>query len=1404
MKNLTKSSNKLKFALLAFALVIVLTLTFVMSGAVYAVSALDADATPNSTTYTSDYASRADVLEAGKKLSREIAGEGYVMLKNDNNALPLKAGSRITVLGKNSENPVYTGNGSGSGHSSAPRTTLYTALEQTGFKLNPVMTAFYANTTLSGARRSYSGVNAVGMIARTPGIAGFETPISNYGFAQIKSFDEYNDLALVVITRYSGEGFDLPRSSWASAGTGNIVSPGVGGNIGVNDYGAARATWNADTNKFEGTPVVGRTDGSQHYLQLDDNENDLINLAKKSGFKRIAVVLNSADPVEIGDLIDDDGIDAAIWAAGPGNSGFLGLGDILNGSVNPSGHLPDTFLRDFRQNPTFNNFSTGDNMLSQAELNAQRLIRTNADAEGVIPAGYYDLGTGNAFIVEGLNATNRSFGLKTTSNTEATSAGNYYYTYREVGDNVYDTYSYNRYVKYKEGVYMGYRYHETMYEVLESATPGSGDAWYDSTVLFPFGYGLSYTDFEWETVSSNINFAAPKSYSTISVKVTNTGSVAGKDVVQLYSTPPYVYGTTAEKPVRSMIDFAKTKLLQPGESTVVSLKFQAYDLASWYSDIAHDGVEGAYRIDAGEYKFLLQTDSHNMKAGIAPITYTATEQVITEDPSTGTLLQNQFEDAMEIVNGTTFNVLTRNDMAAGHAAVMAGVLAHDTAAVRKINKAQLQQLYDVAYLNNVVQRDGINLDLIDSGYYAIGKTMTELKDSTSADGMWYYQGPSYTDYSANGNGNGTRTDNWPTYGANHTTGSGANVRKLGFRDLIGVDRDTTSGADLYQRVVENMTLSELATLVNSGSHRTQAVATIGMPLGYHEDGPCGFNTQWDSQLFPVGIVIAAMFNVELAEQMGELIGELALWERISAWYGPATNMHRSEFSGRNFEYYSEDVILSAKTVSAQIRGASNKGLITDLKHFALNEQETDRGRSNDAVCTYADEQTIREIYLKPFEHAVKTGGSVGIMGAFGRIGDQKWASAHVGLNTNVLRGEWGFRGLVITDASSGAYMYSDNFLRGGTDFDLGSHTSTGVSNAGAITNTNTLTATTVFLFQQAAKNIIYANVNSNLINYAGVYNSETGVYSTPVGVLGYTVDGVRHYTNKTYSQSGNTGTGTSGRTNYASLDLSPTPAEPEYAATLAEIMAAIEALQADMTALRTEDIASINTAIAALDVEGIVDAIEALNLGDILTAIENLDIEAIKETLEDLDLSKVIKALEDIDLSVVVNAIEALDLDGIKSKIDAIDIAGVKTAIAGLDIDGVKTAIAGLDIAGIKTAITETKSKIDALGGDITAEIALLDLDGILEAIEALELLDVDDITAKLDGLKTKLDTLQNTDLSGVNESLEDINGKLDNTSAEGCGSMLSLGVGTSAILVMLLATFVVLSIRRKTKEREE
>ena len=540
-----------------------------------------------------------------------------------------------------------------------------------------------------------------------------------------------------------------------------------------------------------------------------------------------------------------------------------------------------------------------------------------------------------------------------------------------------------KFVNYVEGIYVGYRFYET------ASDEGLID--YDEIVQFPFGYGLSYTTFEQEM--------GPVSFDgdTVSfdVTVTNTGDVAGKDVVEAYVNPPYTNGGI-EKATANLVEYAKTGLLEPGEGQTITISFDDDDMASYDYEDAR-----AYVLEAGDYVVSINSDSHSV---IDEQTVNVPETIVydSEDNTHNGDLQvatNVFDDA----NGG-IEYLSREDGFANYAEATAAPTSYS-----------MSDEYKATFYNN--------------GNY----------DPTEFDNP---------------------DDEMPVTGADNG---------LRLVDLRGVDYDDPQ----WDALLDQLTVDEMNNLIANGGYQNAAVDSIGKIRLSDVDGPAALKDNFtgvSSIGLPSNVSLACSWNKELAYQFGEMIGDMAHDMEVSGWYAPSINIHRSAFGGRNFEYFSEDPVLTGTLATQQVLGADSRGVYAFTKHFALNEQETER---NGQLCTWSNEQAIREIYLRAFEEVVKADVTAqAIMGAFNYIGNT-YASAHLGLNQTVLRDEWGFEGMVETDYFSGAnygYQNADQLIRGGTDIMLASTETTN--------NVEDRSATAVIQMRRAAHNILYTAVNS--------------------------------------------------------------------------------------------------------------------------------------------------------------------------------------------------------------------------------------------------------------------------------------------------------------------------------------
>lgn len=539
------------------------------------------------------------------------------------------------------------------------------------------------------------------------------------------------------------------------------------------------------------------------------------------------------------------------------------------------------------------------------------------------------------------------------------------------------------FVNYVEGIYVGYKFYETAAD--------EGLINYDDEVVFPFGYGLSYTSFTKEMSSitsdgTNLNFT---------VTVTNTGSAAGKDVVEIYSNPPYTNGGI-EKASANLLDFAKTNELAPGESQTMEFSIPVEDLASYDYQ-----TNGCYVLEAGDYIISANNDSHNVADSK---TYTVASDIVYNESN------KRSSDAVAATN--------EFDFAEG----------------------------EVTYLSRA---DGF-------ANYAEATAAPANYEMSDADKAVFYNAHSYTEsgYEADDDANAEDI----------TTGAKNGLKLV---ELRGVDYNDPKWDDL----LDQMTIEDMQQLIGFGGYQTAAVTSIEKVRTNDCDGPASINNNFTgvgSVGFPAATLIGMTWSKELAHSFGDSIGEMANEMDTSGWYGPAMNIHRTAFAGRNFEYYSEDGVLSGVMASNAIKGAQEHGVYAYMKHFALNDQE---GNRTSMAATWSNEQAIREIYLRPFEISVKDADCHAVMSSFNYIGN-RWAGGCSELLKNVLRGEWGFVGFVETDYFGVyGYMTADQGVRNGSDLML--------CTTGNDFNTVTvLTNSSKQALREASKNILYTVVNS--------------------------------------------------------------------------------------------------------------------------------------------------------------------------------------------------------------------------------------------------------------------------------------------------------------------------------------
>ena len=852
---------------------------------------------------------KAEAFANAQEVNLKLAEEGFVLLKNENAALPMNKGARISVFSKNSVNLSYGGSGSG-GFDTSNNKNLYESLNDAGFVTNPTLKSFYESSQSGPVRTANSSDLDNGDNQK---IATAETPQSKYTDAVKNSYADYSDAALVVITRIGGEGFDLPRYQGDSEGA---VSP------------------------------------DSHYLELDQNEIDLLTAVTDGTFKRVVVVFNTPSSFEATFLKDSayaafaDKIDAAVWIGFTGSNGITALGEILNGDVNPSGRLVDTWAADFTKNPSFVNFGTG-------------CLPDTTDK--------YD--------------------------------GGMYYS-----------------VDYEEGIYVGYRYYETRGET-------DGEDWYNANVVYPFGYGLSYTTFDWTVGDASASEIELGTTITVPVTVKNTGSVAGKDVVQLYASAPYTLGGI-EKAHKVLVGFAKTKLLQPGESETVTVSFDPYSAASYdYRDANSNGFSG-YELETGEYTLYVSRNAHESEKAIA-LNLAADVQIGT-DPTTDSEVVNRYTDSEDFLDSDwqLDTMLSRADWE--------GTWPTPQTAQQH---AGTDRLYEE--IRSEEHNNPTDFDSEEYPWFGEEPTLTLRDLLPSAEAEGYEPVVSYDD------------ERWEEL-------------------MMGCDEE------------------EMIALINNGAYHTLAMESVGLPATIHGDGPSGFTCFMSKEQvngtcqYVSEPVMASTWNIDLMNELGEAIGEegtigdKATGQPYSSIYAPGVNIHRSPFGGRCSEYFSEDPFISGMMGAAEVQGIQSRGVLPTVKHFVANEQETHRSIGGDL--SWLSEQALREIYLKPFEYTVKLGETRGIMTSFNRIGT-RWTGGDYRLLTEILRNEWGFNGLVICDFNTiPQYMIPRMMFYAGGSLDLATQQSA------MWTDCDTSDAGDAIVLMRAVKDVMYALVNSNAMN----------------------------------------------------------------------------------------------------------------------------------------------------------------------------------------------------------------------------------------------------------------------------------------------------------------------------------
>lgn len=846
-------------------------------------------------TYKSDYSSTTELLDSIEDLGERMSEEGTVLLKNENNALPLSKDEtqKLSLLGFSSYYPVQGGDMGSSLNENkgtdADTVDFVEALNAKGFGINEDLQKLYKSLE-----------------------ADFKTEVNMWG-----NIMEYYHITapatdgVFASKEPSQEKMDSVDDKWKDS---------------MDDYNVMLVTiGRSSTENGTYLPGVDGVDASQNLNQTDplglsDDERDLINAAveaKENNGGKVIVMLNNANAMEIDEIKNNDGVDAIMEIGFPGGYGFYGVADILSGEANPSGHLTDTYAVTNANSPAAQNFGNYE--------------WTNADPSVNI-------------------------------NTEEVEA---------------------------EDIYTGYKYYETRYAdtVLgqgnADATVGSstGKAWnYDDEVSYPFGYGLSYTTFEQTLKSVDVDLA--NRTVTAEVDVKNTGDVAGKDVVQLYTSVPYTdydVENKVEKSAVQLLDYEKTDMIEPGESQTVTITADAQDMASWDSSCENEaGTTGNWILDNGTYYFTVGNGAHE---------------------AVNNVLAAQDQD----VEGNKDNVQTweLGDFDSSSFAVT-------------LNGTPVENQLQDADLNNWMEDTVTYLSRNDWE----GTWPETYKDLTATDEMISTMADDYSDIEANGDPSSV------TFGADNG---------MTLANMKGVE-DITD--ERWSTLMDQLTLEECLIRTGLGGTSTKVIESITSPEAIQNDGPNGFNSYPLGQYansdastgdpcviaeddpnrdYKMGVmanetVIGQTFSKQLAAEWGKAVGNYSLWANTAIWWGVGTNLHRTPYNARNHEYFSEDAVLTAGQGAAIIKAGHEYGVLIAPKHLAFNDTEINRT----GIAEFMTEQAARENELRGTQSCIEDANALAVMTTYNRVGCVT-SNAHTGLLLNILHKEWGFKGLMSED-----------------------------------------------------------------------------------------------------------------------------------------------------------------------------------------------------------------------------------------------------------------------------------------------------------------------------------------------------------------------------------------------------
>ena len=900
--------------------------------------------------YSADYTTDT-IKDAEKALDQQIAAEGYVLLQNEDESLPLEKGTTLSFFGEsvkslgNSQNMLTMVTGSGTDTSG-----LASALEAHGLSVNQELLDFY----MTGAGKDYAlGAGSIGY-GVDEDFSINECPLSVMEDSGVLASAE-GTTPVFVLRRVAGEGRDMPRSMYNHADNPE--------------------------------------DQARTYLEPDSTELEILQYLNDN-FDNTVLIVNTASALDLDFLADMPNIKSVLFVPSAGTYGLDSLAGILAGDINPSARTADTFSGKPLESPAAQNYG---------------------DYEYVDKDG---------------NRTN-----------------------------------YN-YITYAEGIYVGYKYYETRYEDAVMGTGNAGDYDYSEQVTHPFGFGLSYTTFDW----SDFQTIWDGEECTARVTVTNTGDVAGKDVVELYAQSPYTDYDRAngvEKAAVELVGLGKTGLLEPGESQTVEISFSEEQLKAYDANGA-----GTYILDAGTYYVTAGREAHDavnnvlaakgyttadgmdaegnaaMTATYVPDNADVDATTYAADSYTGEKIENLFEEA---AGDATY--LTRADWT-GTWPAHDGTPLEGTVSTwgNEINGELDGQPASLLYVKEASDELVAQLDSTESGNPVDPASITDE----------------------------------PVYGADNG---------LTLIDLRGKDYDDP----LWDDLLDQLTPEDYDLTIARGGYGTEALESVGKPFAIDADTASGLIYGGNGLTFCTPVTVTQTWNQEIYLDYGEMIGNDAAMGTTNGWYAPSMNIHRTPFTGRNGEYYSEDGFLSGTIGSLEVRGAASKGLYATIKHFAINDQENHRGDTAGqmSLATWVNEQAMREVYLVPFEMCVKAGNvevsyvkdngdgtyenataevpaGTAVMTAFNRLG-ATWTGGNYALITELLRDEWGFDGWIVTDSASSAGEWMDATQM----IEAGGVSKLAMADSMAHWTFDENDPTQYYYAREALHNLLYTTANSN-------------------------------------------------------------------------------------------------------------------------------------------------------------------------------------------------------------------------------------------------------------------------------------------------------------------------------------